>query len=54
MIGILLFSLVMGLTLGSFGVNAEWGFVANLKASCGRAWLWPFASGGGAKSAWHE
>ena len=44
-IGILLFSLLMGLTLGSCGESAEWGFVANLKASCGKQWLWPFASG---------
>ena len=44
-IGILLFSLATGLTMGSFGKNAEWGFLANLKASCGAQWLWPFFSG---------
>ena len=44
-IGLLLFSLVMGLTLGSTGENSSWGFVANLKASAGPAWLWPFAAG---------
>ena len=36
-IGLLLFSLVMGLTLGSTGENSSWGFVANLKASAGPA-----------------
>ena len=44
-VGLLLFSLVAGLTIGSMGENAEWGFVANLKASCGKTWLWPFAAG---------
>ena len=44
-IGLLLFSLVMGLTLGSAGENASWGFVSNLKTSAGPAWLWPFAAG---------
>jgi len=44
-IGLLLFSLVMGLTLGSTGANGAWGFVENLKSSCGATWLWPFAAG---------
>lgn len=44
-IGILLFSLLMGLTMGSCGANAEWGFVANLKASFGKTWLYPLAAG---------
>ena len=44
-IGILLFSLAMGFTMGSCGESAAWGFVANLKASFGKTWLWPFASG---------
>lgn len=44
-VGLLLFSLAMGLTFGSFGENKAWGFLANLKASFGFAWLWPFAAG---------
>ena len=32
-IGLLLFSAAMGLTLGSWGENAQWGFIANLKAT---------------------
>lgn len=44
-IGILAFSLAMGFTMGSCGENAQWGFLANLKASFGTTWLWPFASG---------
>ena len=44
-VGLLLFSLVMGLTLGSTGENANWGFVANLKESFGTSWLWPLAAG---------
>ena len=44
-IGILVFSVLMGLTLGSCGNQAAWGFVANLKSSCGPNWLWPFLSG---------
>jgi len=44
-IGLLVFSAVMGLTLGSTGSNAAWGFIANLKASCGATWVWPFAAG---------
>ena len=44
-IGLLLFSLVAGLTLGSFGEHAKWGFVANLKDSFGTSWLWPLAAG---------
>ena len=44
-IGLLLFALVAGLTLGSIGEHPEWGFVANLKSSFGSAWLWPLAAG---------
>ena len=44
-IGLLLFSLVAGLTLGSFGEHAKWGFVANLRDSFGTSWLWPLAAG---------
>ena len=44
-IGLLLFALVMGLTFGSTGENANWGFVANLKSSFGASWLWPLVAG---------
>ena len=44
-IGILVFSLTMGFTMGSCGENAQWGFLANLKSSFGTSWLWPFAAG---------
>ena len=44
-VGLLLFSLVAGLTLGSMGERSAWGFVANLKASCGTPWLWPLMAG---------
>ena len=44
-IGLLLFSLVAGLTLGSFGEHEKWGFIANLKDSFGTSWLWPLAAG---------
>ena len=44
-IGLLLFSLVAGLTFGSFGEHAKWGFVTNLKDSFGASWLWPLAAG---------
>ena len=44
-VGLLLFSLAMGLTLGSCGENAQWGFLANLKASFGTSWLWPLCAG---------
>jgi len=44
-VGLLLFSAVMGLTLGSTGENGAWGFMANLKSSFGSTWLWPFAAG---------
>ena len=44
-IGLLLFSLIAGLTLGSFGEHAKWGFVANLRDSFGTSWLWPLAAG---------
>ncbi len=43
-IGLVLFALVAGLTLGSTKGD-EWSFVANLKASCGKTWLWPFLAG---------
>ena len=44
-IGLLLFSLAMGLTLGSWGEHAKWGFLANLKDSFGAAWVWPLVAG---------
>jgi len=44
-VGLLVFSAAMGLTLGSSGDNGAWGFVANLKSSFGPTWLWPFAAG---------
>ena len=44
-IGLLLFSLAMGLTLGSTGEHPAWGFVANLKSSFGPNWLWPLCAG---------
>ena len=44
-VGLLLFSLVAGLTFGSFGEHAKWGFIANLRDSFGAGWLWPFAAG---------
>lgn len=44
-VGILLFSVAMGLTMGSCGDKTAWGFVANLKSSFGAGWLWPFLSG---------
>ena len=44
-IGVLLFALVAGLTFGSFGEHAKWGFAANLRDSFGTSWLWPLAAG---------
>ena len=44
-IGLLAFSLAMGLTLGSFGEHARWGFLTNLRDSFGPAWAWPFLAG---------
>ena len=44
-VGLLLFSAVAGLTLGSWGEHAKWGFLANLRDSFGTAWLWPLAAG---------
>lgn len=44
-IGILLFSVAMGLTMGSCGENRAWGFLANLKSSFGTNWLWPILAG---------
>ncbi len=43
-IGLVLFALAAGLTLGSTKGDA-WSFLANLKTSCGEAWLWPFLAG---------
>ncbi len=43
-IGLVLFALAAGFTLGSTKGDA-WSFVANLKASCGKTWLWPFLGG---------
>ncbi len=43
-IGLVLFALAAGFTLGSTKGN-EWSFLANLKASYGQTWLWPFLSG---------
>ena len=44
-IGLLLFSLLAGFTLGSFGEHSAWGFAANLKSSIGAKWIWPFLGG---------
>ena len=44
-IGLLGFSLLAGLTFGSAGEHAQWGFFANLKESFGAVWLWPLAAG---------
>ena len=44
-VGLLLFSLAAGLTFGSFGGAAAWGFAANLGESFGTSWLWPLAAG---------
>jgi len=44
-LGLVLFSLVAGLTFGSTVSGSPWGFVANLKSSFGTSWLWPFAAG---------
>lgn len=44
-VGLLLFSLVAGLTLGSTVAGSPWAFCANLKSSFGAAWLWPLAAG---------
>ena len=44
-VGVLCFSLLAGLTFGSFGEQAAWSFAANLKASFGSSWLWPLAAG---------
>ena len=44
-VGLVLFSLVAGLTLGSCGEHAKWGFIANLQDSFGANWLWPLAAG---------
>ena len=44
-VGLLLFSLLAGFTLGSCGDDPAWGFAANLKASFGANWLWPLFAG---------
>ena len=44
-IGLLLFSVLAGFTLGSCGEHGAWGFAANLKASAGAKWIWPFLGG---------
>lgn len=44
-IGLLLFSLIAGLTAGSTVKGSAWGFCANLKSSFGLVWLWPLAAG---------
>ena len=44
-IGLLLFSLLAGFTLGSCGEHSAWGFAANLKSSFGAKWIWPFLGG---------
>ncbi len=43
-IGLVIFSLIAGFTLGSTK-NDAWSFLANLKASYGLTWLWPFLGG---------
>lgn len=44
-IGLLLFSVLAGFTMGSVGQQGAWGFAANLRASFGASWLWPFLGG---------
>ena len=44
-IGLLLFSVLAGFTMGSMGPQGAWGFAANLRASFGANWLWPFLGG---------
>ncbi len=44
-IGLLLFSVLAGFTMGSAGAHGAWGFAANLRASCGASWTWPFLGG---------
>ena len=44
-IGLLLFSVLAGFTLGSTGAHGAWGFAANLRASFGASWAWPFLGG---------
>lgn len=44
-IGLLLFSVLAGFTMGSMGPQGAWGFAANLRASFGASWLWPFLGG---------
>jgi glucose uptake protein len=43
-LGLVIFSLVAGLTMGSSGGGA-WRFVANLKSSFAAQWLWPLLGG---------
>ena len=44
-IGLLLFSVLAGFTMGSAGDKGAWGFAANLRASFGANWAWPFLGG---------
>lgn len=44
-VGLLILSLVMGFTGGSWGNDHEWSFFANLRESFGVAWVWPFLAG---------
>lgn len=43
-LGLVLFSILAGLTLGSCG-GGEWSFVENLKSSSISQWVWPFVGG---------
>ena len=43
-LGLVLFSILAGLTLGSCGGGA-WSFVENLKSSSISQWVWPFVGG---------
>ena len=43
-IGLVLFSLAAGFTMGSCGGGA-WSFAANLKAGSASQWMWPFLGG---------
>lgn len=44
-VGLLLFSVLAGLTLGSVGAESGWGFLANIRTSFGPQWWYPFAGG---------
>ncbi len=43
-IGLVLFSLLAGFTMGSLG-GGEWSFARNLSASSASQWVWPFLGG---------